>query len=82
MERLSSAAPCLLIEAGLALYGERWQSSLSRDLGVSDRTVRRWIAGKIHVPEGIYGDILRIVHQRRADLVALLEPLRNAGPPK
>lgn len=34
----------LLIECGRALYGPLWQSALSRDLGVSDRTMRRWLA--------------------------------------
>lgn len=31
--------------AGEALYGRQWQTPLSRDLGVTDRTVRNWTAG-------------------------------------
>lgn len=31
--------------AGEALYGARWQTALARELGVADRTVRRWLAG-------------------------------------
>ncbi len=34
-----------LIAVGERLYGARWQSALARALGVSDRTVRRWLAG-------------------------------------
>jgi len=37
--------PATLRTAGEALYGPRWQSALARDLGVSDRTMRRWVAG-------------------------------------
>lgn len=43
--------PDELTAAGQALYGERWQSSLARDLRVSDRTVRRWLAGDAPIPE-------------------------------
>lgn len=38
--------------AGETLHGPRWQSALARDLGVADRTVRRWLAGKL--PIGIW----------------------------
>ena len=58
----------LLVEAGEALYGPRWQTELARDLGVSDRTMRRWAANKNPVPAGIYIDLLRLM-QKRADLL-------------
>ena len=36
---------------GARLYGaHRWQSALSRELGVNPRTVRRWAAGATPVP--------------------------------
>ena len=35
-------SPADLRAAGEVLYGERWQSSLARDLDVTDRTMRRW----------------------------------------
>jgi len=31
--------------AGRLIYGERWQASLAQALGVSDRTLRYWMAG-------------------------------------
>ena len=37
--------PNHLAAAGRALYGQLWQSALARDLGVNDRTMRRWVAG-------------------------------------
>ena len=35
----------ILRVASEALYGRQWQAPLSRDLGVTDRTVRNWAAG-------------------------------------
>lgn len=55
---------------GQALYGERWQSALARDLGVSDRTVRRWAAGAT-VPLGVSADLQRLCTERAVLLHAL-----------
>lgn len=38
---MSQLTPDLVRRAGIALYGEEWQSPLARLLGVADRTVRR-----------------------------------------
>lgn len=35
--------------AGETLYGQHWQTPLARQLGVAERTVRRWISGKLSV---------------------------------
>lgn len=67
----------LLVECGEALYGPQWQSALSRDLGVSDRTMRRWAAGA-DVPAGLYTDLLRLTQERAAVLDSLGDRLRNA----
>ena len=40
----------LLRRSGRALHGERWQVSLSRDLGVTDRALRYWLNGTNAVP--------------------------------
>jgi hypothetical protein len=68
----------LLVECGEALYGERWQSPLARDLGVADRTVRRWVAGTSDVPAGLYVDLLRLTQERAVVLDALAQRLREA----
>lgn len=67
----------LLVECGEALYGPQWQSAVARDLGVSDRTVRRWVAAA-EVPPGLYLDLLRLTQERAALLDALAERLRQA----
>lgn len=68
----------LLVECGEALYGPRWQSELARDLGVADRTVRRWVAGTSEVPAGLHVDLLRLTQERAAALDALADRLRKA----
>ena len=68
----------LLVEAGEALYGPRWQTELARDLSVADRTIRRWVAGTSEVPTGLYLDLLRLTQERAAALDALAPRLRKA----
>jgi hypothetical protein len=67
----------LLVECGQALYGERWQTPLARDLGVADRTVRRWVAGTSDVPAGLYVDLLRLTQKRSAALDGLAGKLQR-----
>ncbi|KQY83734.1 hypothetical protein [Pelomonas sp. Root1444] len=69
----------LLVEAGEALYGPRWQTDLANDLGVSDRTVRRWAAGTQDVPQGAYTDLLRLTQERAGLLDSLAGRLREVG---
>lgn len=70
----------LLVECGEALYGPQWQSALARDLAVSDRTVRRWVAGTSEAPAGLYLDLLRLTQERAAVLDALAPRLQQAAP--
>lgn len=73
----------LLKRCGEALYGSQWQSAIARDLKVSDRTVRRWIAGTSDVPSGIYSDLLMLCYERSRQLdeltVSLLKPSRGTA---
>ena len=69
----------LLLDCGEALYGAQWQTAIARDLGVSDRTVRRWVAGSADLPVGVYVDLLRLTQERAARLDALAPRLREAG---
>jgi hypothetical protein len=63
----------MLMQVGEALYGDRWQSDLSRAIGVSDRTMRRWIADPHEIPEGVWREISNLMLQR----MVALENLRN-----
>ncbi|NJR79344.1 hypothetical protein [Sphingomonas corticis] len=61
----------ILRQAGEALYGERWQTPLSRDLGVTDRTMRNWAAGRHDVPADVPDKLLRILRQRGDSMARL-----------
>ena len=70
--------PELLTECGRTLYGQQWQSALARDLGVSDRTIRRWVAGQFPVPVGVRADLVTMLKERGVMLDALAERLSSA----
>lgn len=60
----------LIQRCGEALYGRHWQAALSADLGVSDRTMRRWIAGE-PIPAGVFQDLHDLLIERGSTLQAL-----------
>jgi hypothetical protein len=64
-----------LARCGVALYGERWQVPLSRALGVSDRSVRAWIAGTRSIPEGVWAEVRALLNQRSGECAALVREL-------
>jgi len=64
---------------GLALYGHRWQSSLSRDLGVLPRTVRKWASGEKPVPPGQWRYIAALLEQRSRDCKDLARQIIASG---
>ncbi|MDX6917762.1 hypothetical protein R9X49_21950 [Pectobacterium carotovorum] len=39
-----------LIQAGKIIFGDNWQSPMSRLIGIDDRSVRRYVAGKSRPP--------------------------------
>ena len=49
---------------GLVLYGEQWQRALAGDLKVSDRAVRRWVAGDAQPPEDIVPRLRTLLAKR------------------
>jgi hypothetical protein len=57
-----------LRRVGEALYGERWQSALAKDLGVEARSVRRWMAGEHPVPNDVWPALKRLCRERVDEL--------------
>lgn len=74
--------PALLARCGAALYGEQWQTDLSKDLDVADRTVRRWLAGDTPIPAGINIDMMRIMLDRAQALDDLVDECRACPGPR
>jgi hypothetical protein len=58
----------LLSEIGRALYGEHWETTLSRQMAVSDRSMRRWANGTDRIPWGVWFDVYREVKSRAQNL--------------
>lgn len=61
----------LLRFVGEALYGERWQSPLAGDLGVSDRAVRYWLSEANQCPDDLGIRLLAVVERKKDDLGGL-----------
>jgi hypothetical protein len=58
----------LLAATAEALYGAQWINDLSRQICVSDRSMRRWANGTDKIPWGVWHDIYREVHSRSLNL--------------
>lgn len=71
----------LIRRAGEALYGPRWETDLARDLGVSDRTARKWDSGDQQPRPGVYTDLHRLLLERAAEIDALLPQIADAATP-
>ena len=55
--------PEKLTALGEKLFGTRWRKPLATFLGRSERTVRRWAAGKTKMPKGLGEEIVeRLTH--------------------
>jgi len=64
----------LLAAIGMALYGPSWKSELAHDLGVEDRSLRRWIQTS-EVPIGVWRDLFVLLADRRDVIEPLLAEL-------
>lgn len=67
--------PDLLRAAGEALYGPRWLSDLSRDLGVTYRTIRRWDAGEFEIPATVAAELRALLKARATAMAAVRRKL-------
>lgn len=65
---IKSAPRDLLVSAGEALYGPQWQTAIAADLGVTSRTVRRWLAGEWPVPDDALIDLATLCRDRSKQL--------------
>jgi hypothetical protein len=61
-------SPTKLANVGRALYGQRWQTALATDLGVSDRTMRRWLTGESPIPSGIEEELQKLLTMRTIEI--------------
>ncbi|TKI02392.1 hypothetical protein [Martelella alba] len=57
-----------LMRAAFVVYGKNWQSPISRDLGISDRTIRNFISGKSRTPEDMSNRLLQALEQKKSEI--------------
>ena len=70
----------LLKLVGEFLHGEQWQAPLSHDIGVGERSMRRWVAGTDEIPNGIWREIGFRLESVQGDLEYLFgEVKRTSG---
>jgi hypothetical protein len=62
-----------LSKKGRALHGERWQTALAQDLGVTDRTMRRWLAGHSPIPDRVEAQLQGLLARRMGELRGVSE---------
>ncbi len=66
--------PTQLIALAEAIYGpergDNWKTTIAKDLGISVRSLQRYIYGKRPIPDGIEEDLLAIAHKRAKALAA------------
>jgi DNA-binding transcriptional regulator YiaG len=79
-EQPARVTPDDLAQAGRLLHGDLWQSPLARDLGVSERTMRYWIAAEDRQPPaGIRADLVKLLKKRSADAAKFAAALEKAS---
>lgn len=62
----------LFAAIGKALHGPDWKAALARSLNVSDRAVRRWLAGD-DIPKGVWSDLHTKLLDREAECSRLAQ---------
>lgn len=53
-----------LKQIGEAMYGAHWKTALSEQLGVADRTLRRWATGESEIPDKAIRGLLSFMNDR------------------
>lgn len=73
-------SPDLLRRIGEALYGERWQSALAAELGIADRSLRYWLAGRSPIPPTIKEELRGLLQANHGEIGELLREIETCGP--
>lgn len=69
-----------LATVGAALYGEgeHWIGRLAEDLGVNERTMRRWLGNESAIPERVWDELINIAIGRAREIADLIPKIEQA----
>ncbi|MCI1034059.1 hypothetical protein [Raoultella terrigena] len=62
---------------GEAVYGDNWQSPLSRALNINDRTVRRFVAGTSHIPVNLSERLLEALESEMNKIKSAIDIINS-----
>lgn len=65
-----------LPQIGRALFGDHWLQPLSRELGVNDRTIRRWAKDEFAIPKTVWDEIEHLCLTRGHNLRLIAADLK------
>jgi len=69
-----------LIMVGTALYGDRWQTDLARELGYSDgRRIRQWLSGDRNISQGVRDKLVALLKAKQVVISDTLGTLMLDG---
>lgn len=69
----------LLKRVGEFLHDEQWQAPLARDIGVGERSMRRWVAGTDAIPNGVWRDLGLRLESLDGDLQYLIDEVKRTS---
>jgi hypothetical protein len=76
MEHAKNYGAKELTKAGQALFGNQWQTALSRAIGLNDaRRVRQWLSGDRPIPIGVWAKIAALLRSHQTTLGNVLNEL-------
>lgn len=64
--------------AGEALYGARWRTSVAADLGVTYRTIRRWVMGSRVIPDHVWSELSGNLRAREQTLDVAFDAIEQS----
>lgn len=69
-----------LYRVGTTLYGEgeHWIARLAEDLGVNERTMRRWLGNESAIPERVWDELINIAIGRAREIADLVPKIEQA----
>jgi hypothetical protein len=65
----------LLRAVGEVIWGPHWRREMVSALGVGDRPLRRWAAGEVEPPPGVWRELLATIEERQQQLTAVRNEL-------